>query len=218
MRFTTTMQNKWAFFYNSSVGSSLLCKAMTMFLDDEIKQQRVFQTFTLTKIATFIYRVFYRNHEWGARYYCPEKLMSLRHIRSATCKMMNIYAILSWMWENLIQFSESSNQAWTWRKICISGKNILKFMPSKSEIIILGATSMHRTLRSELHQYVLLSISWWDGSRFLEGTFRQFTRQFWVLKVELSDFGCSGWATWWCTSLRIQYLVLISCLLNCFSL
>ena len=72
------------------------------------------------------------------------------------------------------------------------GKMSSNLRPSKSEIIILGASGIHRTLGSELHQYVLLSISWWDGSRFLEGTFRQSTRQFSVLKVEWSDFSCSG--------------------------
>lgn len=57
------MQNKQPFLYNSSVGCSLLYTAVTMFMDDEIKQQRGFQPFILTKIAIFIYRVLHRNHQ-----------------------------------------------------------------------------------------------------------------------------------------------------------
>lgn len=92
-----------------------------------------------------------------ARYYCVVKVIPLRHIRSVTCKMINFSAILSWILENLIHFSESSNQAWSEKKVSL-GKMSSNLQPSKSEIIIFGASSIHRTLGSELHQYVLLSI------------------------------------------------------------
>lgn len=69
----------------------------------------------------------------------------------------------------------------------------------------------------ELHHYVSPSISWWDGSTSLKGTFRQSTRQFWdwswndqilAVKVEIHR------------GFQVSELTffLIACLLNCFSL
>lgn len=72
------------------------------------------------------------------------------------------------MLENLIHFSESSNQAWTEKKEkekqqktqqASVGKTSSNLQPSKSEITIPGAVSIQRTLRSE-HQHLLLNISW----------------------------------------------------------
>lgn len=53
------------------------------------------------------------------------------------------------------------------KKVCL-GKIVLQFI-----------AQFFLCIWHELHHYVLPSISWWDGSTSLKGTFRQSTRQFW---------------------------------------